>query len=86
MPSARMSAVFAEFERAMLRERVFAGLARARAQGKVIGRPKVRPAVEQRIRALRVQGMGMIKIGRMLGCGSATVQRVVKEDWRGEEG
>ena len=37
----QMLGVFAEFERAMIRERVKAGLARARAQGKAIGRPKV---------------------------------------------
>src|ERR1700726_209974 len=35
----QMMAVFAEFERAMIVERVKAGLARARAQGKRLGRP-----------------------------------------------
>jgi Resolvase, N terminal domain len=39
-----MMAVFAEFERAIIQERVCAGLAKARAQGKQLGRPKV-PAV-----------------------------------------
>jgi DNA invertase Pin-like site-specific DNA recombinase len=34
----------AEFERERIRERVLAGLARARAQGKRLGRPRVRPA------------------------------------------
>src|SRR6185295_17909134 len=37
----QMCGVFAEFERAMIDERVKAGLARARAQGKVLGRPRV---------------------------------------------
>ena len=73
----QMMGVFAEFERAMIRERVNAGLARAKANGKVLGRPKVKPAVEQRIRHLRAQGMGMLKIGRTLRVGTATVQRVV---------
>jgi DNA invertase Pin-like site-specific DNA recombinase len=73
----QMMGVFAEFERAMIRERVNAGLARAKANGKVLGRPKVKPAVEQRIRHLRAQGMGMLKIGRTLGLGTGTVQRVV---------
>ena len=36
----QMMGVFAEFERAMIQERVRAGLARARANGKVLGRPK----------------------------------------------
>jgi DNA invertase Pin-like site-specific DNA recombinase len=35
----QMMGVFAEFERAMIRERVKAGLERARAQGKTLGRP-----------------------------------------------
>jgi DNA invertase Pin-like site-specific DNA recombinase len=37
-------ASFAEFERARIQERVRAGLARARAQGKRLGRPRTRPA------------------------------------------
>ena len=37
----QMAAVFAELERGMVRERVIAGLNRARAQGKALGRPKV---------------------------------------------
>jgi DNA invertase Pin-like site-specific DNA recombinase len=73
----QMMGVFAEFERAMIRERVNAGLARARAKGKVLGRPKVKPAIEQRIRDLRARDIGILKIGRTLGVGTATVQRVV---------
>jgi DNA invertase Pin-like site-specific DNA recombinase len=38
-----MLGVFAEFERAMIVERVHAGLKRARAQGKRLGRPRVAP-------------------------------------------
>src|SRR5690554_6097031 len=37
----QMLGVFAEFERAMIQERVKAGLARAKAQGKVLGRPRI---------------------------------------------
>jgi DNA invertase Pin-like site-specific DNA recombinase len=36
-----MLSVFAEFERAMIQERVKAGLARARAQVRTLGRPKI---------------------------------------------
>jgi DNA invertase Pin-like site-specific DNA recombinase len=72
-----MMGVFAEFEQAMIRERVNAGLARARAKGKVLGRPKVKRAVEKRIRELRAKGMGMLAIGRLLKVGTATVQRVL---------
>ena len=37
----QMMGVFAEFERAIIQERVKAGLSRAKAQGKTLGRPKV---------------------------------------------
>jgi len=37
-------AALAEFERERIRERVLAGLARARAQGKRLGRPRGHPA------------------------------------------
>jgi DNA invertase Pin-like site-specific DNA recombinase len=46
----QMMGVFAEFERAMIAERVRAGLARARSEGKRLGRPPIAPAVEKRIR------------------------------------
>jgi DNA invertase Pin-like site-specific DNA recombinase len=73
----QMCGVFAEFERGMIRERVNAGLARARARGTKLGRRPVKPAVEARIRALRAQGMGILKIGRAVGVGTSVVQRVV---------
>ena len=41
-----MLGVFAEFEREMIKERVNAGLARATAQGKRLGRPTVSSATE----------------------------------------
>lgn len=74
----QMCGVFAEFERAMIRERVRAGLARARASGKRIGRPMVSPEVEAKIRALRAQGRGIVKIARALRVGGGTVQRVLR--------
>jgi DNA invertase Pin-like site-specific DNA recombinase len=73
----QMLGVFAEFERGIIRERVNAGLARARASGIKLGRSPVKPAVEARIRRLRGRGMGILKIGRILGIGTSVVQRVV---------
>src|SRR5713226_7822194 len=73
----QMLGVFAEFERGIIRERVNAGLARAKAKGTVLGRPSTAPAVEKRIRSLRAKGMGILKIGRTLGIGTSVVQRVV---------
>src|SRR5450755_3250749 len=75
----QMLGVFAEFERGIIRERVNAGLARAREKGTVLGRRRTEPAVEKRIRSLRAKGMGILKIGRTLGIGTSVVQRVVLE-------
>ena len=74
----QMLGVFAEFERAMIRERVAAGLERARAQGKRLGRPKVDKSTEVEIRKLHRQGLGIRRIATTVGCGTSVVQRVVK--------
>ena len=73
----QMVGVFAEFERAMIQERVKAGLARARKEGKVLGRPRVSAEIEDKIWVARKQGHGMLKISRTLGVGVSTVQRVL---------
>jgi DNA invertase Pin-like site-specific DNA recombinase len=73
----QMMGVFAEFERAMIRERVNAGLARARAQGKRLGRPRIAPELEQRIRDARAAKQGIKGIARQLGVGVGTVQRII---------
>jgi DNA invertase Pin-like site-specific DNA recombinase len=71
-----MLGVFGEFERAMIQERVRAGLKRARAQGKRLGRPPVSREIEQKVRTLRVEGHGMIRIAKTLGIGVGTVIRI----------
>ena len=75
----QMMGVFAEFERAMIQERVRAGLERAKAEGKRLGRPPVSAQTEARIRKLRDTGMGKLKIAKTLGVGVSTVQRVVQD-------
>ena len=75
----QMLGVFAEFERAMIKERINAGLARAKAQGKTLGRPKVSLQVENKIRKLRSTGKGIRKIASELKVGVSTVKRVVDE-------
>jgi len=75
----QMAGVFAEFERAVIVERVHAGLARARAQGKKLGRPTSLTArTERQIRDRLAKGHGKIRIGRELGVGTSTVQRIAK--------
>ena len=75
----QMLGVFAEFERGIIRERVNAGLARARQNGTKLGRRRVKPSVEATIRELRAKGDGILKIARTLGVGTSVVQRVVLE-------
>lgn len=75
----QMSGVFAEFERAMIVERTRAGMARARASGKRIGRPPASDTLVQSIRALRARGMGMDRIARELRCGKSLSWRVCSE-------
>src|SRR5580692_11639426 len=69
----QMLGVFAEFERGIIRERVNAGLARAKAKGVTLGRPRIDPQVEKRIKQLRAKGDGILKIGRKLGVGTSVV-------------
>ena len=60
-----MASVFAEFERSMIRERVMAGLDRARKNGKRLGRPKLHAQITKRIEKALVKGdMGMIRIAK----------------------
>jgi DNA invertase Pin-like site-specific DNA recombinase len=74
----QMMGVFAEFERAMIRERVRAGLARAKSEGKRLGRPRIAPELEERIRkALSIPGRpGVRKIANQFGVDPGTVQRI----------
>src|ERR1700730_16646830 len=75
----QMMGVFAEFERAMIQERVRAGLARAKSEGKRLGRPPIAPDLEQRIReALDKPGRteGVRKIAARFGVDPGTVQRI----------
>jgi DNA invertase Pin-like site-specific DNA recombinase len=61
----------------MIQERVKAGLARARSEGKKLGRPRVSAEIEGKIRSAPKKGHGMLKIARTLGVGVSTVQRVL---------
>jgi len=73
----QMLGVFSEFEKSIISERVKAGLARTKAKGTKLGRPKTLPKTEAQILKLRSKGMGILKIGKELGVGTSVVQRVV---------
>ena len=55
---------------------VRAGLARAKARGVRLGRPRVDADKETRIRELLAQGVGIVRVGKMVGCGTGVVQRI----------
>lgn len=74
-----MLGMFAEFERSMIVERVKAGLKRAKAEGKVLGRPRVGSVVEAKVRALRVKGCSIRAIAKEVGIGVCTVHRIAAE-------
>src|SRR6516165_1723074 len=70
---------FAEFERSMIRQRVHAGLKRAVAEGKTLGRPLNDPdAIAKAKRALR-KGMGINRTAKLVGLSNGTVQRLKEE-------
>jgi DNA invertase Pin-like site-specific DNA recombinase len=75
----QMMGVFAEFERAMIRERVMAGLARAREDGTRLGRRTIEEAAAKKAAAVRASlatGIGIRKIASDLGVGVGTVIRI----------
>jgi DNA invertase Pin-like site-specific DNA recombinase len=77
----QMMGVFAEFERSMIRERVNAGMARAKAQGVHCGRPFIDGKLEGRIRdEVATPGRpGVRVIAKQFGVGTSTVQRIAAQ-------
>ena len=72
----QMMDVFAQYERSIIVERVKSGIARARSQGKRLGRLRLCAGQERRIRGLLAAGTGVIKTARIAGCGVSAVQRI----------
>jgi DNA invertase Pin-like site-specific DNA recombinase len=74
----QMMGAFAELERSMIRERVNAGIARAKAAGKHCGRPFIDTKLEGRIRAALAapDRPSLHKIAKQFGVGTGTVQRI----------
>jgi DNA invertase Pin-like site-specific DNA recombinase len=73
----QMCGVFAEFERSMIRERVMAGLDRARSQGKRLGRPPIPPITVDKIKRLRGEGLSLRKIAKQVGISPSKVHQLV---------
>jgi putative DNA-invertase from lambdoid prophage Rac len=74
---AALLAVFAEFEREILRERVRAGLAHARRNGQTLGRPTTAATKAGEVRALYRAGVSKAEIARRLQIGRTSVRRIL---------
>ncbi|WP_309720212.1 recombinase family protein [Armatimonas sp.] len=74
---AAMLAVFAEFEREVLRERVKAGIAQSRSKGKPHGRPQTALRRQDEVVALHQQGLNQAQIARQLQIGRSSVRRIL---------
>jgi len=69
----------AQFERDLIRDRTKAGLARAKAQGVVLGRPK-KAITWGEVSEYRSSGMSLDVIAASLGVSKSTVRRVLKKE------
>jgi DNA invertase Pin-like site-specific DNA recombinase len=79
-----MLEIFSEFERVMIRERVQAGLNRARKKGIQLGRPegsrsKTNVKKEQLARKALAKGIGIVKVAKQVGLGVGTVHRIARD-------
>ena len=74
---AGLLAIFAEFERDILRERVKAGIAQARKRGKQHGRPSTVAYRAGAVRKLSAEGLSQSAIARRLSISRASVQRLL---------
>ena len=74
---AALLAVFAEFEREILRERVRAGLAHARQNGTRLGRPQTAALQTSQVRKLCRAGVSKAEIARRLQIGRTSVRRIL---------
>jgi DNA invertase Pin-like site-specific DNA recombinase len=74
---AALLAVFAEFEREILRERVRAGLAHARQNGKRLGRPVTVGLQADQVRKLHRAGVSKAEIARRLQISRTSVRRIL---------
>lgn len=77
-------ASLAQFESALISDRVKAGMARARAQGKRISRAPIPKTLQSRIAVLHAQGISISQISKQLGIGYGTAWNYVQ--WLKETG
>src|SRR5215472_2852414 len=73
-----MASVFARLERSMIVARVKAGMARAKAQGTHVGRPRTYQDTVAAIRLMLAGGKGIISTAKAIGVGVGTVHRIAQ--------
>src|SRR3954471_10631081 len=81
-----MMANLAQFESALIGERVKAGMVRAKAQGQRISRPPIPEATRQRIAELHGQGTSIKRIAKELGIAYGTAWNYVTGKTRARSG
>jgi putative DNA-invertase from lambdoid prophage Rac len=79
---AGMLAVFAEFERDILRDRVKAGIAQARKEGRPHGRPKTAGKLQGEMQQLKKDGLSNRQIAKKLNVSRTSVIRLLRPKWK----
>ena len=70
---------FAEFQSAIIADNVRDGMARAKREGKHVGRPRVSSVTRRKIKDLADRGLGARRIARELGVALSTAQKYSSE-------
>ena len=72
-----MISAFSEFEKSIIRERVIAGMEKAKAKGKILGRPKIPPFTIEAALELKEKGVGYKTICKKLGISKSTYYQII---------
>jgi len=80
----QITGAFAEFERSMIRQRVIAGMRRAKELGprpgkKAIGRPLNDPNALEKAKKLLADGVGILRVAKTVGLGTGTVHMLKRQ-------
>ncbi len=70
---------FAEFERALIKERVNAGIAAAKTRGVKFGRPAKHGVTPKLVQDMRARGMSFYEIANATGVNRGTIHRMAKQ-------
>jgi DNA invertase Pin-like site-specific DNA recombinase len=75
----QVTGAFSEFERSLIRQRIHAGLKRARANGVKLGRPLNDPKAIELAREELRKGIGINRVAKLVGLSNSTVARIKTE-------